>query len=104
VIAALGARPGEPAVQINELDPRAAMGLADAYAPTPDLFDAQAFASLLGCDRGELAVLAEDGGRSLAVRHAAATLIGLLGDPRLSVCDPPMVPVAGGRVAIGTPA
>jgi formylglycine-generating enzyme required for sulfatase activity len=104
VIAALGARPGEPVVDINELQPRAAMGLADGYAPTPDLFDAQAFASLLGCDRGELAVIAEDGERPLAVRHAAATLLGLLADPRLSVGDPPMVAVPGGRVAVGTPA
>jgi formylglycine-generating enzyme required for sulfatase activity len=104
VIAAFEVRPGEPTVDIHELDARAAMGLADAYAPTPDLFDAQAFAGLLRRDRGELAVVAEDGERTLAVRHAAATLLGLLGDPRLSVCDPPMVAVAGGRVAVGTPA
>jgi formylglycine-generating enzyme required for sulfatase activity len=88
-------------VNINELKPRAAMGLGESYVPTPDLFDSDAFTSLLRCDRDELAVVAEDGERLLAVRHAAATLLALLGDPRLSVFDPRMVEVEGARVAVG---
>jgi formylglycine-generating enzyme required for sulfatase activity len=96
--------PPPPIVDINGLEPRAAMGLGDAYARTPDLFDAQAFAALLRRERDELPALAEDGERSLAERHAAATLLALLGDSRLSVLDPPMLDVPGARIAIGTPA
>lgn len=103
--ATVGTRPlAPPVMDINELAPRAAMGLGEAYAPTPDLFDARTVASLLPHDRAQLAAIAEDGARTLAVRHGAATLLGLLGDPRLSVLDPPMVDVAGARAAIGTPA
>jgi toxoflavin biosynthesis protein ToxD len=85
----------------NLLDDRAAMGLpmhfvtrlpVDSFACHRDLFD---FDTMI------LIAVAEAADEPLARRFAAASLLGLIGDPRIRPHDPVMVDVPAARVRIG---
>jgi toxoflavin biosynthesis protein ToxD len=81
---------------------RERLGLPDYYRA--DRFaDAMPalYARLRHCDQDELVQHCEDPHMSLAERVADGNLLALLGDPRLNVRQPPMIPIEGGTVMIG---
>ncbi len=59
---------------------------------------------LRGAGVDELASMVEDRDCTLATRHAAGLLLGLLGDPRLAADAPVMLEVPAATVGIGLPA
>lgn len=97
-----GARVGlPPDHDINRLGDRAAMGLPDACVDTDLSSLHRECARLLGTSTDALARIAEDPGHAFRTRFAAGLLLGLTGDPRISVFDPPMCDIPGGRYRLG---
>jgi formylglycine-generating enzyme required for sulfatase activity len=89
-------------VLCGTMDDRTRLGLPDRYVPdrASDGLSG-AYERLRGRGRAALAALCGDASAPLIDRLAAGGLLALLGDPRLSTLDPPMVDIPGGRVEIG---
>ncbi|QRO01346.1 SUMF1/EgtB/PvdO family nonheme iron enzyme [Archangium violaceum] len=74
--------------------------LEDYVPPTAEDLSAE-LRSLRGLDVERLAVLAEEPSERLERRLASGLLLGLSGDPRIRVFDPPMVDIPAGVATIG---
>jgi formylglycine-generating enzyme required for sulfatase activity len=86
---------------VNALTDRAAMGLPDHYVrPRAErLYDC--VRALLREPAALVAGMA-DGDGTTETRLAAGTMLALLGDPRITVLDPPMIDVHAATVTLGT--
>lgn len=90
-----------PSGEINMMSLEAAMGRKPGFAGR-GWMEAAASATLGQLfDSFELARVAEDAGQSFANRFVAGVVLGLIGDPRLDLLDPPMTLVPGGNYAVG---
>ncbi|QNP68664.1 SUMF1/EgtB/PvdO family nonheme iron enzyme [Streptomyces roseirectus] len=85
----------------NTLSDRAAMGLPDSFRSRSGPWPVRDHRDLLSVPAETLVAVAEDPESSFARRHAAGTVLGLIGDPRIRPDDPPMVDVPGARVRLG---
>ncbi|MFD1545628.1 formylglycine-generating enzyme family protein [Nonomuraea guangzhouensis] len=87
----------------NDMTDRDAMGLPKGFVDglPADLFTANA--DLVGAAPAALVDLAHDREVPLPRRVAAATILGLVGDPRISTFEPLMIDIPGGRVRLGLP-
>ena len=88
-----------PRQAINGLAPRPAMGLPETYAAPPD---PQRLARTLHTrDPDRLAAIAEDPDEPFGRRHAAGSMLAIVGDPRLRPLEPALCHVPAGRYRIG---
>lgn len=85
----------------NTLSDRAAMGLPDSFVARADVWPLREHRDLLSVPAETLVAVAEDPAQSFARRHAAGTVLGLVGDPRVRPDDPPMADVPAARVRLG---
>ncbi|MFC5721647.1 formylglycine-generating enzyme family protein [Streptomyces gamaensis] len=85
----------------NTLTDRAAMGLPDSFVPRGPGHPLAGHPELLGAGPEALVAVAEDPAEPFARRHAAGTLLGLVGDPRIRPEDPPMAGIPAARVRLG---
>ncbi|MFF8285568.1 formylglycine-generating enzyme family protein [Streptomyces albus] len=85
----------------NTLSDREAMGLADSFAARTPAWLLRSDRDLLAAEPDELVRIAEDVKQEFSRRHAAGTVLGLVGDPRVRVYDPPMAEVPAARVSLG---
>lgn len=89
-------------VNPNELGDRAAMGLPPSFvARTDGPASAEAHRRLAGREPEALVAVVEDVRRPFTERCAAGTLLGLVGDPRITPLAPAMVDVPAGTVRLG---
>ena len=88
-----------PARAINGLAPRAAMGLGAGYVAPSD--PRRLACTLQTHDPDRLAALVEDPDEPFGRRHAAGSMLAILGDPRLRPLDPALCRVPAGRYRIG---
>lgn len=87
--------------EIRTLTLRQAMGLPESYVE-PEVEDIlEPVAQLWGRSASSLVEVAEDPSSSTSMRLAAGRLLGMLGDPRIDVTNPPMVDIPAGRIGIG---
>lgn len=97
------AEPASVGTQVNPntLNDRQAMGLPRSFVAGLAEHPLAGHRNLLGLDPDRLAVIVESPREPFGRRHAAGTLLGLLGDPRIGPVAPAMVDVPGGDVRIG---
>ncbi len=88
-------------VNLLELSDRAAMGLPDTFVRTPLDDIERIMDDLRYRSQRELALIAENPIHRLAKRYAAATILGMAGDPRIDALAPPMLVVPGGTARVG---
>ncbi|MGH3830470.1 MAG: formylglycine-generating enzyme family protein [Pseudonocardiaceae bacterium] len=93
--------PPDTSLNPNLLDDRSAMGLPKHLVTRlpEDIFGKNR--DLLDRDVNVLVAVVESAGESFARRFVAASLLGLIGDPRIRPQDPVMVDVPAARVRIG---
>jgi formylglycine-generating enzyme required for sulfatase activity len=87
-------------VEINRVSDRAAMALAESYAPTRFAQIGPDIAALRGEPIDALIAITESRDAAVSRRFAAGTLLGLLGDPRLGSA-PVMIDIPGATARIG---
>ena len=87
--------------EINMMPVEAAMGLGSGFVGCGWIEAARAAALGRRFDGAELARIAEDPAQSFGDRFVAGVVLGLIGDPRINLLDPPMVAVPGGTYEIG---
>jgi formylglycine-generating enzyme required for sulfatase activity len=85
----------------NRLSARAAMGLPDRFLDRLDPLLLATHRDLLALDAQGLVREQSAAGNSADRRIAAGTVLGLVGDPRLSTLRPDMVQLPGGPVTLG---
>ncbi|MEV6674083.1 SUMF1/EgtB/PvdO family nonheme iron enzyme [Streptomyces sp. NPDC051162] len=85
----------------NTLSDRAAMGLPDTFRARGPRWGLADHRDLLSMEAAALVVVAEDPAEPFARRHAAGTVLGMVGDPRIRPEDPPMADVPAARVRLG---
>lgn len=85
----------------NTLSDRAAMGLPDTFASRTGTRPLHRHPDLYGVPADALVEVAQDSAQPYSRRLAAGSLLGLLGDPRVRVDDPPMADVPAARVRLG---
>lgn len=87
--------------QINEIPSRQAMGLSEAFMATSGDDLSVAATALWGQAPDQLAALAEDQSVGMAQRLAAGTILGLVGDPRISTYEPRILTVPATHAVLG---
>ncbi|MEU3091605.1 formylglycine-generating enzyme family protein [Streptomyces massasporeus] len=87
----------------NLVGDRAAMGLPDAFVQRGSPEPLGPHRDLLTASTAGLTAVATAPHEPYDRRHAAATVLGLLGDPRIRVLDPEMADVPAARVTVGLP-
>lgn len=88
----------------GQMTDRERLGLPDRYVGSRlDEALAQAYAGLRGVTCDALLATLSSPDTSLAARIASGNLLGLSGDPRISVDEPEMVDIPAGSVEIGLP-
>ncbi|MFJ2609219.1 formylglycine-generating enzyme family protein [Streptomyces sp. NPDC091279] len=85
----------------NTLSDRAAMALPDSFVARTGPWPLRDHRDLLSVPAETLVAVAEDPELSFPRRYAAGTVLGLIGDPRIRVYDPPMATVPAARVRLG---
>ncbi|WP_241332447.1 formylglycine-generating enzyme family protein [Burkholderia cenocepacia] len=85
----------------NLLDPRTAMGLPGRFHDRLGLNLLSAHEDLFECDAAQLIEVLESISADRQRRFAAGLMLGLRGDPRISIERPQMIRLAGGRVTLG---
>lgn len=90
-----------PLCNPNELSPRQAMGLPRGFADRLGAALLADNADLLSLETARLVTTVESTSEPPPRRFAAGAVLALIGDPRIRVFDPPMVPLPGGRVTLG---
>jgi formylglycine-generating enzyme required for sulfatase activity len=80
---------------------REAMGITGNIARTLEDELYQATTSLIGEPSESLVSTIEAEDEPFVKRYAAGKLLGLIGDPRIKLLDPPMVLIDGGQYSIG---
>ncbi len=96
-------QPAAVAANPNTLSDRAAMGLSDTFTARGPRWALADHRDLLTADPARLVAVAEDPQQPFERRHAAGTVLGLVGDTRVRVDDPPMASVPASRVRLGLP-
>lgn len=85
----------------NLLSPRAAMGLPEALVDRLGADVLARHADLLRRDATELVATLESADVATDRRFAAGSVLAIIGDPRISVEQPAMVKLRGGKVKLG---
>ena len=86
---------------INMMSDRAAMNLPDHFVDLRWDGPNHVLSSLRHLTATSLVALVEDSTSNIATKYAAATLLGLVGDPRLVVLSPSMMTVPAARIRLG---
>ena len=93
-----------PMTNPNFVSPRVAMGLPPHYVSRfSDAILKQCSKELSSKSIDELVEIAQSIDESFSRRYTAGTLLGLFGDPRVSIVDPKMVRFETSVVTLGTP-
>lgn len=91
-----------PSREINLMSARSAMGLPEHYVSTGRTSLSEVFGTLCVVSPEALINITTNSDEPFELRLAAGTLLGLIGDPRISPFNPSMHTVPSGRYWVGT--